>query len=125
MSDDERRRSVTILREDVDEGDEVVLTADGSEYTGVVSYKHYEEAEYHDGVPVPGRLSLDVELSNESVEEHDAPSHHLTARARESRPGYWYPAEAAVWHPDGDDVDGGWYTELGEIARVETESGDA
>lgn len=103
MNADSRRRSVKILLEDVSEGDEITLTVDGTEYTGEVAYKHHAEAEYHDGVPVTGMLSLDVELTNESVEETDAPSHQVTIHAQERKPGQWRPAKAAVWNPTVDD----------------------
>lgn len=121
MNADARKRSVKILLDDVSEDDEITLTVDGTEYTGEVSYKHYAEAEFQDGVPITGMLSLDVELTNESVQETDAPSHQVTIHAQERKPGRWRPAKAAVWDPtveDGTIVEER-YEELGTPEEVE------
>lgn len=109
------------LRE-LENQDTVRLTVDGEEYVGEVSYHHHESAERFDGIPASGSLVVDVELDDDSLDEHGAPSHALKISVTESLPGRWGDPDVKAWDPvvddDGHIVDER-FVELGSLEDVE------
>jgi len=111
---------------ELDSGDSVELELDGDTYSGVVTTWHHDSAEkYADSVPVKGRLSIGVELDNQSVSEHDCPSHNVSILVTESRPERWDDPDVQIWEPVTDEdnyIVEEQYTDLGTLNDVSTPS---
>ena len=110
---------------DLDTGDDVTLVLHG----GVELFGTVEDDPYHapseqfadEPVPVPGYMSAHSHLDGDSADS--LPSHHVSVKVNEQRPGRWDSAEASVHRPIYDDEDPSLivddeYDDLGEIVEV-------
>lgn len=110
---------IDALRE-LDRGDEVRLTIGGDEYAGVVTEWFHDPAEYHDGLPIRGGLTVGLEFDDATVTHHDV-EHSATVFVTERRPGEFEAPTIEVWDPvveDGTVVEDD-YRVLSEIEEVE------
>lgn len=110
---------------DLSPGMDVRLTVedDGEELEldGHVTDAWYDEPEQLGFGWDSGELTVDVDLTDETVEEQDMATHSLDIRGTEKKPGEWKRVSIAVWDPvaeDGMVVEHDW-TRLGTITGVE------
>lgn len=106
------------------EGQQIVLTIDGDEYSGYVD--HIDYAPHIDRSPwaEEGELMAYIDLHGDVVDEYGFISTQLSAMAQEERPGEWTELNAAVWSPeveDGTVIEDGWEA-LGTIEDLENDS---
>jgi hypothetical protein len=111
----------TLLRVEEDDAERIEVEVDGKTLPLYVVEAFRREVEYYDGIPHKGVLRIETELDGD-VEDYDIPTHSVTLRATEPKPGNWYGFETTVWDPvvnEETEIVRDEYNDLGKPTNVE------
>ena len=103
-------------------GDKITFVAGGVEYQGTVTGIDHDPVDYADGIPISGRIKVDIDVSSETYDTTNLPSEFVTIRATERPGNSWKDVRVSVWDPvvdDGGTIVEDDYRKLGDLGLVD------